>query len=271
VRAARFFLAPPQLAIGESDVFPGVGGLLGGGSLENYGDRLFAAVRGLIDLGGWTPGGAPRFLTNGLAIRAPARSLLVLQLQLMPVDSDARADNGRVAVYFAKPQSRRAVKPVGVPPAFGIAVGLSIPAGEARFVLKDDLVLPIDVEAVGARGHAHELAQTMTMSAVLPGGATRGLLKIDRWDVRWSETYYFTAPVRLSKGTSVKVDITYDNSAENPRSLFSPPRRIGWGRLSVGEMGGMTLLIAEPSSADGAVLDDAIAQHLREQLLRKGR
>jgi hypothetical protein len=267
VRHARFFLAPPDLAVADSDVLPGVGGLLGSGSLENYSDQLFAAVRGLTDLGGWVPGVARRLLPDDLAVRAPARSNLVIQMHVRPQTEDT-AEDGRVAVYFAKPQARRAVKPVEVPPAFGIAANLSIPAGQPRYLLKDSLVLPVDVEAVGARAHAHALARDMTMTAARPDGSTQGLLRVAEWNVDWPDTYYFAAPVKLPKGTVIQVEIAYDNSADNLRNPFSPPRRIVWGRITLGEMGSMTLLIASPSLADAQAIDEAIAAHLREQLLR---
>jgi len=97
------------------------------------------------------------------------------------------------------------------------------------------------------------------------------LLKLTRWDVDWPDLYLFAAPVRLPKGTRITVEIVYDNSAANPRNLFSPPRAVGWGRLSVGEMGSMGLLITEPPAGDAAVLDKARATQLREQLLKGGR
>jgi hypothetical protein len=170
-------------------------------------------------------------------------------------------------VYFAKPLARRAVKPITEPPALGIASGLSIPAGAARYVLRDSFVLPVAVEAVGARAFAHELGRDLTMRAQLPDGSLRGLLRIDRWNEDWPDSYYFVTPIKLPKGTAIQVEIAYDNSADNPRNIFSPPRRVGWGRMTVGEVGGMTLLIASPSADDIKALDDAAAQHLKEQLL----
>ncbi len=191
-----------------------------------------------------------------------------MSMHLRPGAADAIED-GLVGIYYAKPSARRALIPLDVPPAFGIAAGLAIPAGESRYVLKDAFVLPVDVEAVGARGHANVLGRAMTMTAALPNGAERGLLKIDRWDLDWPDSYFFTAPIRLPKGTTIRVEIVYDNSAANPRNLFSPPRRVGWGRLSVGEMGGMTLLVVAPTGADAQALDAAMSQHLRDQLLAR--
>jgi hypothetical protein len=43
-----------------------------------------------------------------------------------------------------------------------------------------------------------------------------------------------------------------------------------WGRIPSGEIGTMTLLIVQPAAADAALLSDAIARRLREQLLGRG-
>ena len=266
VQHAHFFLAPPELTITDDDALPGVGGLLGNGSLENYSDRLFAAARGLVDLGGWTPSIVRRTLPDSLAVSIPRRWNVVVQMHLQQVSADA-SETGRIGIYYAKPAARRALKPIEVPPALGIASALSIPAGDARYVLRDSFVLPVAVEAVGARAYAHTLGRDLTMRAQLPDGSVRGLLRIDRWNPDWPDSYYFVTPIALPKGTAIQVEIAYDNSAANPRNIFSPPRRVGWGRMTVGEIGAMVLLIAAPSDDDAKALDEAKATHLREQLI----
>jgi len=268
LRHARFFAAPPDLTIADTDALPGVGGLLGGGSLENYGDRLLAAAGALVDLGAWTPGFGRRALPDGLAIRFPAKSVLVIQMHLHPGGIDA-VEDGRVGIYFSKPTSRRFVRALAVPPALGIASGLSIPAGDRVFRFADTFTLPIDVDAVGARGDAQLLARDLTMTALPPARPALGLLRISEWDANWPATYFFALPVHLPKGTVLRSEIVYDNSASNPRNIFSPPRRVVWGRLPSGETAAMTLLIVEPPAADAAVLDAAVAKHLREQLLKR--
>src|SRR5205085_6698324 len=129
--------------------------------------------------------------------------------------------------------------------------------------------LPVDVEAIGARGYAQRLGRELTLTSLSPADGPRGLLRIAPWDPDWPETYLFAAPMRLVKGTTLRAEIRYDNSETNPRNLFSPPKRIGWGRLPSGEMGALTLLITAPTPAAAAVLDEAVRQHVKEQLLRK--
>jgi mono/diheme cytochrome c family protein len=266
VKFANLFIAPPDLRITDDDALPGVGGLLGTGSLENYGDQLLTAARGLTDAGAWVPSFTRRLMPDNLSLRIPPRWNIVVRLHIQAGKDDA-AENGRIGVYFAKPVARRAVKPISVPPALGIAAGLSIPAGATRHVVRDTFELPVDVEAVGARAYANALGRDLTMQAELPDRTVRSLLRIDRWDAGWPDTYYFETPIKLPKGTTIRVEIAYDNSEDNPRNLFSPPRRIGWGRMSVGEVGSRTLLVVSPSADHGKTIDDAVVEHLRRQLM----
>jgi hypothetical protein len=48
---------------------------------------------------------------------------------------------------------------------------------EQAFTFTDTFTLPIDVDAVGARGDAHVFGRDLTMTAVLPNRSTRGLLR----------------------------------------------------------------------------------------------
>lgn len=269
LRHARFLLAPLDLPVSDNDSLPGVGGLLGGGNLQNYGDRLLAAAGSLVDLGAWTPGYARHVMPEGLALRLPAGYALVIQMHFRPSDIDA-IENGHVGLYYSKPASHRFVQPLAVPPAFGIATGLNVPPNQAAFTVTDSFTLPIDIEAIGARGDANLLGHELKLTAVLPNRSSRGLLRIADWNADWPESYFFATPIHLPKGTMLRSDIVYDNSATNPRNIFTPPRRTMWGRLPAGEMGTMTLLIVQPPTADAALLKDAVGKHVREQLMGRG-
>jgi hypothetical protein len=56
-------------------------------------------------------------------------------------------------------------------------------------------------------------------------------------------------PVRLPKGTVVKVDAVYDNSSDNPKNPSEPPRRVYWGEQTTDEMClcGMTVITDTPA------------------------
>ncbi len=272
VHHALFFAGPSSTTVGEMDAIPGLGSAL----LGARGRRGAAGAAGSESpqpwggLGGWVPGVTPRFYPDGIAQPFPRHSNIVIQMHLHP-SGKAQMEDGKLALYFAKKPPEKSLTGVQVPPVFGFASGIDIPAGARDYTVHDSFVLPVDVEAYGARGHAHYLGREMKMTAVLPDGTTRGLLWIKNWDFSWQDSYFFKEPLKLPKGTKVDVTIVYDNSAGNPRNPKSPPERVKWGRESVDEMGSMTLLVASPSGADGDALRAAQAQHFRQQLINRAR
>ena len=123
-------------------------------------------------------------------------------------------------------------------------------------------MLPIDVDVIGGGAHAHYLAKDMRMTATMPDGATKDLMKIPAWDFNWQERYYFKQAVRLPKGTRLDVEISYDNSAENPNNPNSPPKRVRFGQQSTDEMGSMSIEIA-PVRDNLPDFAGAVQQHLQ--------
>jgi len=230
-------------------------------------DNAFPGLRGgaMPSLGGWVPGMTPHFFPDGIAQPLPAHSNLIVQLHLHP-SGKVEHERGRMAIYLSKRPPSKRLNSLQVPPMFGFAAGIDIPPSEKRYTIKDSFVLPVDVEAHGARGHAHYLAHEMKMTATLPDGSTRGLLWISDWDFGWQDSYFFTTPLVLPKGTRVDSEIVYDNSATNPRNPTAPPKRVKWGLGTFDEMGSLTLLVTTSSRQDDGMLRRTTAQHFREQL-----
>ncbi len=230
-------------------------------------EAAFPGLRGgaMTSVGGWVPGMTPRFFPDGIAQPLPAHSNLVVQLHLHP-SGKVEHERGRLAIYLAKEPPRKRLNSLQVPPMFGFAMGLDIPPAEPRYTMKDSFVLPVDVEAHGARGHAHYLAREMKMTATLPDGSTKGLLWISEWDFGWQDSYFFTTPIALPKGTRIDTEIVYDNSELNARNPNSPPQRVKWGLGTLDEMGSMTLLVTASTRQDDRILRQSGAQRFREQL-----
>jgi hypothetical protein len=267
VHHALFFVtaAADSASVGSDDVVPGFGGF-GRGLRGGLGPN--GAERGGGGIGGWVPGMTPRFFPEGIAQRLPPHSNLVVQLHLHP-SGKPESEHGRLALYFASERPAKSLVSFQVPPVFGFGVGIDIPPGEAHYQIEDALVLPTDVEAFGARAHAHYLAKNMKMTATLPDGSTKGLLWIDDWDFGWQDSYFYKTPFVLPKGTRIEVRIAYDNSSGNLRNPSDPPKRVTWGRGSFDEMGSMSLLVAPRSAADESLLRQAQAAHFRRQLAER--
>jgi hypothetical protein len=88
----------------------------------------------------------------------------------------------------------------------------------------------------------HLLGRALTVTAHLPDGTTRPLLRIDDWDFDWQLRYTYERPVRLPSGSRVDAECVYDNSAANLRNPSKPPRLVTSGFETTDEMCQATVL-----------------------------
>ncbi len=185
----------------------------------------------------WTPGKTPTPPEPDAAWPIDEHTDLVLQLHMQPTGKP-EAIHPTIGLYFTdRPPSRpRLTFRVGDP-------NIDIPPGAPAHVVHAEDVLADDAEMVSLFPHAHYLARKVRTWARLPEGSERLLLRIDDWDFDWQDSYTFERPIALPRGTVIHVEITYDNSAANPRNPSNPPRRVTTGERSTDEMGNVTFEI----------------------------
>ncbi len=220
-----------------------------------------------IPLGGWAVGAQPHFFPEGLALKLPKGSDLVVQYHFHPTGKP-EAEQSLVGLYFAKKAPQRTLTRIQMPPHYSLFSGLDIPAGEKDFVIRDSYTLPVAADAVGVGAHAHYLARRMKMTATLPGGEVKTLLLINDWDFAWQDRYYFKQLVPLPAGTKLDAEIHWDNSAENSRNPSSPPVHVTWGEESRDEMGSISLVAVPHEESDLATLQQDLV-HRSRQLARE--
>ena len=211
-------------------------------------------------IGGWAVGGMPEKLPQGLAIKLPKGNDLILQSHFHPSGKKA-TEQTTIGLHFAKEPPKRTIVPIQLPPFFGIAAGIDIPAGEKAWTLTDSFVLPCEVEAVTVGGHAHMLLKSMTMQAVADGAEPIKLLRIGDWDFDWQNRYTFRDLVAIPKGATLTAELVYDNSKDNANNPNKPPKRVRWGRESSDEMGSITVMVVPKDEADLPALLEAVRSH----------
>lgn len=224
--------------------------------------------REFTPVGGWAVGSNVRVLPDDLAYRYPKGADLVVQTHFH-LTGKAEEEISTIGIFFADKPPLRSFVGIQLPPAFGQLSGIDIPAGASNYVVKDSFTLPVDAEAFSISPHAHYLAKTMTLKAVLPDGREQILLRIPDWDFAWQEQYSFKERVRLPKGTRLETELTYDNSATNPRNPTSPPVRVKWGTASTDEMGSITAHVIPVREADKEVLREALKDHATDLLIEQ--
>ena len=130
-------------------------------------------------------------------------------------------------------------------------------------------MIPVDVRAFSVGAHAHYLGKQMRLTATLPNGDVKTLLRIDDWDFSWQERYRFADFVSLPKGTRLDAEISYDNTSANKRNPSRPPVRVTWGEESNDEMGSIGLQVVAASPEELPQLRQAFLAHVRQAALTR--
>ena len=76
------------------------------------------------------------------------------------------------------------------------------------------------VQLLAVYPHAHYLGKRVEAWAELPGGARVPLLLIENWDINWQAIYTYRKPIDLPAGSTLAMEIVYDNSAGNPAAFI---------------------------------------------------
>jgi hypothetical protein len=232
---------------------------MGAGNIyESQGMRI---TGGMIPIGGVAGGSPPHLLPNGLALKLPKATDLILQYHFHP-SGKPEIEQSKIGLYFAKKAPEHTLTGIQLPPSYGMFSNLKIPAGQKEYKVTDSYTLPVDVEAVGVGAHTHYLGKTMKITATLPNGQVKTLLMIKDWDFSWQDRYLFEHTVSLPKGTRIDGELTWDNSAQNPRNPSNPPVAVKWSEETKGEMGSVSLQVYPRNEADLKTLASNYRRHL---------
>ncbi|MBA3547204.1 MAG: tetratricopeptide repeat protein [Nannocystis sp.] len=222
------------------DPAPGFDGMVFAGALMPDGRFL-----------GYTPGKLPDPGSDARSWRLHGGSDLVLQLHLRP-SGKPEPVQAKIGLYFAKRPATR--------PALAMELvnsDIDLPAGARDVHVRDQFTMPLDVAITSVYPHAHYLGKRLEAWAMLPDGSREWLIAIDDWDFNWQDQYQLVAPLRLPRGSTIHMDWSFDNSAQNPHNQFSPPRRVVHGPASTDEMAELILEVEPEDPRDLAALDEA--------------
>jgi Flp pilus assembly protein TadD len=209
----------------------------------------------------WKPGSPPIVEPPGFALRLDPENDLVLNAHLQP-SGKPESVQPTIGIYFTDQPATR------FPVLLQIENdrALTIPAGEANFVVTDEFTLPESVELLALYPHAHYLCRDMLAIARFPDHTEKALIHIPRWDLNWQAVFRLAKPEPLPRGTTVVMRYRYDNSSDNLANPNNPPQLVTAGNRAVDEMAHLWLqVLAEGQSGQQGdprmVLQEALARH----------
>ncbi len=192
-------------------------------------DALYE-IEDLGGVGGWAPGSGPYELPAGLAMQLPAGGDIVLEVHYH-LSGTKTSDQSTVAIYYTDEPEVRFVDTVVVG-----TQDVDIPPGEAAYRRHVFMDVPVDMKIIDIGPHMHFIGREVEVTATLPDGSVRELLRVPRWDFRWQSVYVYREPVEIPAGSRIDAVFTFDNSADNPANPTSPPKRVRWGWGTEDEM-----------------------------------
>jgi len=173
-----------------------------------------SAVDGPV-AGVYVPGVPPQdYRTHGAAILVRANSDLVLQVHYQTIGKPV-SEVTRVGFTIAKEApARQFVTIVRQPASISDPKIFRIPAGDPNWPSPPlEAVFNADAELVWMMPHMHARGKDMTYRLTYPDGRTETILHVPRYDFNWQLGYDVAEPIKVPKGTRLRVDAHFDNSA----------------------------------------------------------
>ena len=162
-------------------------------------------------LGGWAPGNAPWTTPDGIALKVPKGSKIVIEVHYHK-NGKVETDLTKVGLYFARTQVEKELHT-------GMAVNFwfNIPPGAKHYKAVAESPVRADSHVLAVLPHMHYLGKEIKVWATKPDGLDVPMVWIKNWDFNWQMAYPFTEPIALPRGSKIHLEAYFDNSADNPR------------------------------------------------------
>jgi hypothetical protein len=183
---------------------------------------------------GMAPGEMPLVLPPGQAKKVPAGARLLFQMHYTP-NGKAQTDQSYIGLIFARKKPRHRILTNPIHNGWFMSRFIRIPAGAEDFKIEASHKFKSGVRVVHFMPHMHLRGKSFTYEAVYPGGKKETLLSVPRYNFNWQSIYTPAEPARLPKGTKLRCEARYDNSAKNPNNP-DPKKSVTWGDQTWEEM-----------------------------------
>ena len=193
-------------------------------------------------LASFVPGMSPEVWPEGVAKKIPAGSKLMFDIHYSKVTGKEERDRTSVGLVFASGKPKLEAERLEASNFY-----FEIPAGAESHEVTACVTAPKDIMLLSLLGHMHYRGKAFRFEATLPDGSKRVLLNVPHYNFDWQEMYRLEEPMRLPKGTVLRIVSLFDNSPNN-RANPDPKQNVRWGEHTRTEMmdGWFEYVEAEP-------------------------
>ena len=181
-------------------------------------------------LSGTAPGNPPTLLPEGMAIKIPAGSTLLFQMHYTANGAET-PDRSSVGLIFSKPEEVAHTVETGM----AINPMFEIPAQAEDYEVRSMSKFRKDGLLVFLMPHLHLRGKAFRYELEYPDKTREIVLDIPQYDFNWQNSYYFTTPKFVPKGTKMHCFARYDNSSNNLANP-DPDNPVSWGDQTWEEM-----------------------------------
>ncbi|MCH7959690.1 MAG: hypothetical protein IID08_06150 [Candidatus Hydrogenedentes bacterium] len=188
---------------------------------------------GYGNIGGLAPGAEPSFMQDGYGILLKKGSTLRISMHYHkePGEGTGSWDQSRIGFFFYEPDEE--VIPINIEPIGRL--DFEIPAYAKSHTVSMQHTFDRAFEVLNYLPHMHLRGVAAKYTAIFPDGTSEVVLDVPRYDYNWQLYYQYPEPRTFPAGTTIQVDMTFDNSPENP-SNPDPTRNVRFGGKTTDEM-----------------------------------
>jgi hypothetical protein len=183
----------------------------------------------LPPVGFYVPGLDHIMFPNNSGYDISPKGEFVLFLHYSPV-AKTESDQTEIWLYFNKKPVERKVRYTGYVYDYR---NTNIPKDSITEITAVGQPAEAKLTIVAVEPHLHLLGQSIRVDILRKNSKdTTLLIKLAKWDFNWQELYFLEKPVVLDTGDRFMVTVVFDNTKNNPRNPFFPPRDVNFGGMA---------------------------------------
>jgi hypothetical protein len=204
----------------------------------------------------YLPGREPDVYPEGTARLIKAGSSVNFQIHYSRTTGKPETDISSVGLVFAKQPPKQIARRIDLSNHMFL-----IAAGDPNVEVTECHTFNKDMYITSLTPHMHLRGKAMKFDVTYPNGKTETLLNVPEYDFNWQITYRAAKPIFIPKGTRLKIDARFDNSA-NHRGNPDPTKIVRWGAASEMEMmdGWVEYLDAIPGQAPPSATKNSLPE-----------